>query len=666
MLQADLRRPQVLLRAAAGALTRLRIEVRRRAAADLDLWERRQNYRAFSDTSGMVDLIECSLLITRPDSLVEELRRQPVPSDAVAATVRAWRESGEVRLGAPLAVVGHPGSGSRREIALRIDRARIDLLIDGRLIDSEWPCGPWISGDDDVTIGAGVEQFRAWDRVVDDAERGWTRGADPVLAQHWAPSGHNVFAGDTMWCVSGDRLHLYWLPDHRAGESKWGAGVGQFAHHSTTDLHSWTAHPLAYPLTEPHELALGTGAVIEQDGVFHLYSRHCQERFGPAFEALHPGGMHHATSTDGETFIKLGPCPISGSGRTRHDLGAEPGMLRDAAGLWHAAAAGTRLTSSDLHRWTVTDAEFLPPVGWPCTRYLPPVGSSAPASYVVSNECTCWFRWGDWHYLLSGRTGFWMSRSLLGPYWGAASEVVHPAWDPYDGLLVPQAIVFKQRCVLSGWLARSEGYAGHLVFRELIQRPDGNLEMRRLPELEPRCGESLRWTAPAEPDVASAGGRLIIDARAAARSAVISGVESDIRIAVRLRPEGCARYGLSFLASAPSAPSCELRLEPRRSLAQWGTALGGLCAPDSVGLPFDGRDFSILGVDGLDRAIALDILVRREPKSRTTIIDAEIDGRRTMITRRDEDVGGLSFWADSGRLVVERLEIRRITDRIGG
>jgi hypothetical protein len=664
--RADLRQPRVLLSAGSEQRTRLRIRIIRRAAADLDLWERRQNYRAFADAEGMVDLIECLLLVEPPAALLEDLRRQPMPTDPTAAAIRGWRESGEVRLGAPLAVIPTP-AGGRSEVALRIDRARIDLVVDGRLIDRDWPCGSWIGGDAEIALDAGVEAFIAWDHAVSDAERGWTEDADPPLAQHWAPSGHNAFAGDTMWCVSGDRLHLYWLPDRHAGESKWGAGVGQFAHHSTSDLRSWRQHPLAYPLTEPHELALGTGAVIEQDGVFHLYSRHCQERFGPLFEALHPGGMHHATSRDGERFVKLGQCPVAGSGRTRHDLGSEPGMLRDEAGLWHAAAAGTRLTSSDLHHWTVADAEFLPPVGWPCTRYVPPsVPAARPADYVVSNECTCWFRWGGWHYVLSGRTGYWMSRALLGPYWGSSPEVVHPAWDPYDGLIVPQAIEFRGRCILSGWLAQREGYAGHLVFRELHQRPDGNLEMRRLPELEPRCGEALRWTAPSGPGVSQDGGLLLIDARAAARSALIAGVGSDIRITARLRSDGCARYGLRFLAPDHAAPGCELRLEPARSLAQWGPTVGGSPAPNSAGLPFDGRDFTILGVEGLDRAITLDLLVRREPKSGTTIIDAELDGRRTLITRRDEQVDALAFWADSGALTVDGLEIRRLAERIAG
>ncbi len=46
------------------------------------------------------------------------------------------------------------------------------------------------------------------------------------------------------------------------------------------------------------------------------------------------------------------------------------------------------------------------------------------------------------------------------------------------------------------------------------------------------------------------------------------------------------------------------------------------------------RDFAIDGVDGLDRPYRLRVLVVQDRKSGSVIIDAEIDGRRTLITRR--------------------------------
>ena len=649
--RAELDSPRLLLRSG----SRLRIEVLRLSPAELAAWwPRQQNYAAFADASGAVTVVEVSVSVATPPELLRALAASPVPDDAPGQAVRGARATGLVRLGVPVALVESPGfSGGWHEIGLRISRARIDLAIDGRIVDTEWPGGQWSAGaspgDAAVEIGAGVAQVRIDGSALGDDATGWVAVADPPLAQHWAPRGHNAWAGDTMFCVHDGKLHLYWLFDRRAGDSKWGCGGHQFAHHVTTDLRTWQAEGIAYPITESHELALGTGTVIvDADGVFHLYSRHCQERFGAEFERLHPGGMHHATSTDGQHFTKLGPCPVAGSGRTIHDLGSEPGILRDADGTWHAAAASTRLVSRDLHHWQVADADFLPAVGWPCTRS------------ITSNECNGWFTWNGWFYILLGRTGFWMSRTLTGPYWGASAA--QPAWDVYDGLMVPQAIVFHGRCILAGWLAQHAGFAGHLVFRELLQRPDGNLDMRRLPELEPRRGRAIAWTVDATDAVTVEGRNLLI---AGGRAAVIPGIGADVRISARLRPRGCRAYGLRLLGDGGRA--CELRFEPARGRAQWGTSIGGERAPESTGMPFDGRDFSILGVEGLEGrdGVSIAVLVRRDAKSGTVIIDAQIDGRRTMVTRRAETGGELSFWADAGSLAVEGLAIEEITERIG-
>ncbi len=646
-MQAALTQPTLLLRTGTATQPRLGLALRRRPLEQLDAWERLQNYGVFAEADGTVLVLDCCLQVDPPLELLRALEQGWRPGGEAPGLTQAWMRDGLVRLGAPL-----PAGRSRASctVELRIGAARIDLLLDGCLVDSEWPCGVWSAGGQ-VLVGEAVRSITVGD--ADQSVVGEPLAAQgPALAQHWAPRGHNAWAGDTMWCAADGRLHLYWLYDRRTGASRWSCGASQFAHHSTSDLATWSEHPLAYPISKAHELSLGTGAVILHQGVFHLYSRHCQERLGPGFEALHPGGMHHAVSQDSLTFTKLGPCPVSGQGRTVHDLGSEPGMLRDAEGLWHAAAAGTRLTSSDLHHWLVADAEFLPPVGWPCTRQ------------VASNECTCWFRWRGWHYVLSGRTGFWMSRALTGPYWGEGPQVARPAFDPYDGLMVPQAVVFNDRCLLAGWLALGDGFAGHLVFRELKQRPDGTLESRRLSELEPRTGAMRQWQVHQAAGITSGPQAVVIDARARPASARIPEVGVDVRIRMRLEPVGCARFGLRLLAGGAASPCCELRLEPARKRAQWGTSRDGAPAEDSERMPFWGHDFAILQVEHLDRPLTLDLLVRSDPKSSTVIIDAAIDQRRTMITRRREAGDQLMIWADSGVLTVGGLCIQELEDRI--
>jgi beta-fructofuranosidase len=378
-------------------------------------WDRRQNYARYAGHDGLV--LEC-VVATAPPRIAKD---------------------GRLRLGVPVAVLG---DAPQLDIAVRLGGPHLALIVNGVVVDEEWPAGP---------------------AVVPMNDAPGELPALPPLTQYWAPPGHNAWAGDVMLTAAGDRLHLFWLTDRRMHGSKFGCGGCSFAHASTTDLTHWEHHPLAYPVTEYWEAANGTGCCVVQDGVFHLYANVLTERL--KLEQEHPNGPHLATSTDGIHFTKQGRA---------HGLPGEPGMIRDEHDRWHAIAVSkhadgvwrsSRYESDDLRNWRLADLNFLPEPGWPTSRT------------VFSSECFNWFRWRDWYYIIGGRTGFWRARQLLGPY-------QRPAQDIYDGLMVPQVAVWNDRAILGGWLPLNDkDWGGHLVFRELRQCADGGLEMFRLREL---------------------------------------------------------------------------------------------------------------------------------------------------------------------------------------
>jgi hypothetical protein len=565
------------------------------ADATLAEWERRQNYARDARPGELA--LECVLATGPPTAMLEiqrrrhEQRRAQDPSlPPFAPDAAAVR--GLMRMGIPVCLLS---SAEEVDVLIRIAGPHVELLVDGVLVDEEWPAGPFQPGSK-ILVADAVQAVEIWPGVLEDESiatlSGGARavmerekeifGPRRPLGQYWAPNGHNAWAGDAMLTADGERLHVFWLTDRRLHGSKYGCGGCSFAHASTTDLRAWQFHPLAYPLTEYWEAANGTGCMVVHEGVHHLFANVLSERLG--LEETHPNGPHLAISRDGINYEKQG----------RVNLPGEPGIIRDEQGVYHAISVSrhadgvwrsTRYESADLREWRVADAEFLPAPGWP------------PSRTVFSSECFNWFRLGDWYYIIGGRTGFWRARRALGPY-RAVGEADGPQWDIYDGLMVPQVAVWNGRAIMAGWLALNDhDWGGHVVFRELRQRPDGNLELRRLPELEPR-----------EP-----AGR--------------------IRMPIDLR-DGRGQFSLRIGGTLDDAEGLELRLDPPARTAQWRTPRAGGRADDATAMPFEAGDFAILNVEGLDEPFALDIVLHWDEKSDSTIIDAQIGERRTMVTRR--------------------------------
>lgn len=86
------------------------------------------------------------------------------------------------------------------------------------------------------------------------------------------------------------------------------------------------------------------------------------------------------------------------------------------------------------------------------------------------------------------------------------------------------------------------------------------------------------------------------------------------------------------------------------AVANCGLSRHGGMAPDSKA---NGRDFGIENVSGLDSAFRLDLIVKRD------FVDACIDNRRTIISRRSDRPQGdrLFFFANGGEVSFEDITV---------
>lgn len=653
-----------------------------------------QNYLAYAGADGTVLALEAEIALNNP-----EPQRQ------------------SMRIGVPVPLIG---ADRWHDITLCFSGPKLDLFIDGVLVDEEWPVGDVPQGDSfhlggEPGQGTSASAFRGmidtaavWTRALADEDVTRLAGGAEAVArrdleilgprqprlQYFTPRGHNTWVGDCICYWHDGCFHLFYYLDRRHCQNKFGAGGEHFAHSTSGNLGTWEHHPPPITIEEQYE-TFGTGSLIFHNGKFYLfYGMHTtrvvsQERTmldtmeNSLREKGHteplpfhhggkyPMGTSYAVSTDGIHFKKSREVVHpSQNPSVFHDENHNHILMLGGYTPSHGL-----FTSDDLRHWRPQPQ-------------LVPYQENDPMTNV--GDCQCYFEWNGWHYIIGGISGFWMARHQRGPYFsitghsvGSGSPCV-PRWDIYDGLTVPVVSLFKDgRRILVGDLAsRNNGpWGGILVFRELIQHADGTLGMKWPLEMVPETGEPIpcRIKNGGGVQAMADGARVASDAFA---YAMIDALPSNARITLRVEPEpGVEAFGVCVGGHGVYEGGCELQFRPTTKHAQWGSPRTGSpshAIPDmeeimavqntkgyvsiwnnqSPHVHFRAEDFAISHVEGLDKPFTLDIIVKRD-KNGGALVDACIDNRRTLITRRAQLSGDRLFlFACKGEARFREITVR--------
>ncbi len=565
-----------------------------------------------------------------------------------------WKHSRNkhpLRVAAPLSAF-RPGQSS--DVIIRFNGPKLDLFVDGVLMDEEWPVGRIaLPTTRPLTLHTGALQKASfWNRALSDDELvHFGGGAEKIskresellgplrpLAQYWKPRGWNKAVGDCMPFFHEGRFHLYYLFDRRGHGSKWGLGAHQWAHASSSDLVEWTQHPMAVPISEQEEGSICTGSVFFSRGDYHAF-------YAVRTADGSPARLTSAISKDGIYFKKADwsialKAPYSGP------PARDPVVFRDPG--------------SDLHRMLVT-TELLDPqfagrggcLAELVSKDLRTWEQRAP--FIVPGfrdqpECPDYFTWNGWRYLIFSNYGvarYRMSREPDGPW-------LKPKSDAFDG---PQARVMKTAAFTNGrrlgavFLPSSgSGYGGDLVFREVVRHEDGTLGTTFPAELRPKLGDLVPVALrPSGNGVAGDASRIVVKAGAGFAAADLGGLPHDFHLKMTVTPGGeNGTFGLCVRSSGPYEQGHELRFEPDREKAGWRK-------PDTATLP-ENEQSAIYGVDGLNRPFTVELIVKGD------ILDACIDGRRTLIVRAPGDTRGegLFLFAQDGDAVFSNLEVHEL------
>ncbi len=567
-----------------------------------------QNYEACPMPDGSVPVIEATLSLRLPTE------GQPVE---------------QMRVGVPIAAL--PKSDTGHHVVLSYTKASYTLYVDGKLVDNDYHFGEPAAVVDKTRLLVNnqvVSNVRLSQPAL-KASRVTPEKECTLPLQYFTPVGHNAWVGDVATCYYRGRYHLFYLYDRRGHRSKLGRGGHYFEHLSTADFLTWTEHPAATPIEEPWE-AIGTGVpFVLGDSLFLSYGLHTS-RLYPAERTATPMQWDSIRANGRSSAIPFSALRegIFPSGSTYSIAEDEQGNhFRKANVLIHPAENPTIYTEDGRlmmlanygarGTWTSDRLDG----GWRCvSENFPPGG-----------DCTFIFPWGDYDYIVGGFTHHWMKHHSE-PI-EAYRDLVAEGRDLYDGLSVPAITALPDgRHIMAGWMTVNRHWGGTLVLRELVQQPDGTVGSRWMPELmsrfdkahtlSPKQSQPLLLSETDTKDISDGSFLLTFQVAATGRH------QSGHRLRLLLLPE------------EGEANACEWSIDLDSLRAQFAPGYTHQAAPRQKSLREGGSPNSAIdyAIEHLPltkgKSIGVRLIATWNPKLGGAVLDAEINGQRTMICYR--------------------------------
>jgi len=555
----------------------------------------RQNYPSYKMADGSVPVLESTITLhcsEHPD----------------------WKK---MTIGIPLAILNKPLG--KHELLLNFTGARWTMYVDEKLLDNDFPFGypNWEASNtwkwDPEYVKKAMISFPAI-----RLEKQTTNKTISSPIQYWTPAGHNSWVGDVATLFYKGRYHLFYLYDRRHHGSKFGCGGHYFEHLSTTDFKTWTEHEAATPLEEQWE-TIGTGVpFVSQDKLCISYGLHTTRMYPEEKTTLpaqweylmkyghtgefnqnatsgFPAGSTYSVSTDGVADFKKSniifhPCE-------------NPSVYTDPEGKLRMMA--------NYHSNGIWESDSIEG-GWHCiSPGFPPGG-----------DCTFFFRWGRFDYIIGGFTGLW-SKPVDAPA-TAYEDVVSKGLDFYDGSSVPSITGIQDgRFLMAGWIPIHGGWGGNLIIRELVQYPDGRIGSKWMKEILPEAEKSN------------------LLAQKIVQTKILPTPAKSFMLTLEVHPSAVkkGRFAITFLPENGDQTSCELQIHLNNIRAQFAPGTlndfsGTMKSLREGGSPHQVGNYAIENLIGVDKPFTFRVIVKGDDKLGGSLIDAEIAGQRTMISYR--------------------------------
>ncbi|MBE6692925.1 MAG: hypothetical protein E7586_06365 [Ruminococcaceae bacterium] len=349
----------------------------------------------------------------------------------------------------PLALNGFAQVGDSVDVVLM--KHRIELYVNGSLVDEEWPNGnrlfAWgdnIKSDSPIKI----EPYFPLKQEQPSVSSVFFN------AEGWKPE-ENVFVGDCMPYVNGDEYHVLYLKDRHHHYSKWGMGAHQWSHISTRDFAEWRVHPMAVEITDPTEGSICTGSWIKHNDKEYLY--YTVRRGGNL-----PAPVCRSVSHDGYHFEKDMDFGFVLPDIYNKSVARDPKIIKGGDGLFHMILTTAlvfenkgclaHFVSDDLENWRDTNL---------------PIYISEDST---EPECPDYIVYNGRYYLifsLKGKARYMLSDSPFDG-WKVPKNPNIPCAS------VPKGAVWNDKIVFAGFKG-IDGYAGTMTFKTANSDDNGEL-----------------------------------------------------------------------------------------------------------------------------------------------------------------------------------------------
>jgi hypothetical protein len=233
-----------------------------------------------------------------------------------------------------------------------------------------------------------------------------------------------------------------------------------------------------------------------------------------------------------------------------------------------------------------------------------------------TSECPAFFELNGYNYLIVGFTGYFRTPSVDSV---TMADAIKMGETVYEGLRVPMVARLGDRAFIAGWISHQHGWGAAMLQRELFSEENGVLGMKWIPELYPEKLDSVAADLP---------NRFSLTER---QSYIFEG---------RARADENGVLAINFEGSESSS---QLKINVKTHKAQFTDSPTDKAEADfptpyerriTEGAYYDKLEYShnyaIPNVK-VENEFSLRFIMRYAPKMRTTVVDVEIDGKRTMI-----------------------------------
>lgn len=516
-----------------------------------------------------------------------------------------------------------------KDIGIFFDGTWLRFMANGEILNENSGLDRFCYNGGDIFIDESFKEIKV--SAINQYELTYREESADISPAFFFPHGWNTFIGDVMSFSHNGVYHLMYLLDRRHHGSRNGCGAHYICHLISENLIDWYEQEPITEVTEPW-ITYGTGTMFHHNGKYYMTYGFHTERFENTLPKITPKFDDETKSFTNITFDEVfekGGLPTGASYSYSEDgINFKPSNI-----LIHSARNPSAYKNENggitLYCGYGGEGVFeSDSIEKPFVRSKNNFDFVKNALMKNTSECPAFFNWNGYKYLIVGFTGYFRTLEKNSEEFVDAAALGE---NIYDGLSVPMVTEFgNNRRIIAGWVESPWGWGGVLMQRELIAEDKGKLGMKWIPEMMPK----------------TKGTNLFNSDRDFINGFQIEKFKS-YYLETEIDPKSSNRFGISL---SGENGACTFELDFKNNRVQindakadyFGERLPTMLelmkngAEDISNIPRKAKNYALPDILGINEPFTLKMILRYSKRLKSTVIDAEIAGRRTFISVRSD------------------------------